>query len=180
MCCIREGRSAMLRAERLWGCWDVGKKGCRDVGKHGCGDTGMWGCRDIRRREPPSQHGKSSQCHRHICTVCLGMSPVPSAAPVSTTAIQLNFPSNELKPTALEKPNQTNQQKTGCACSGLFAAPDEKGLGTCLDSVLKETGRVAQGKLRGQLWLPSPCLSQGPRWPDCSPAACPSQARPWG
>lgn len=101
--------------EGMQGCGDARMWGSVDVGKYGRGDTGMWGCRDVRRWEPPSCHAKSSQPHRHICPVCLRMSPVPPAASVSTRAVQPNFPSYELKATRLEK-NQTNQPAENWLC----------------------------------------------------------------
>lgn len=51
----QRGRSAMLRAEGLWGYRDVGMLGygeegmwgCADAGMLGCGQEEMWGCRDV-------------------------------------------------------------------------------------------------------------------------------------
>lgn len=176
-CCAR-GRGAV----GIQGCWDVGKKGCRDVGMLGCGEVWMW-----RHRNGGTQRCeevRASFLTWKILTAPRTYLPcVPeneSSSPCSVSLYKSHptkFSFVQIKGNTIrKKPKQTSQQKTGCACSSLFAAPAERGSGTCLGSILTESGR--------ELFETSCGHSSGCPAPACpggySPTACPSQAGPRG
>lgn len=126
-CCAR-GRGPV----GVQGCWDVGKKGCRDVG--------MLGCEEVRAPFLTRKILTAPQTH----LPCVPENESSSPHSISLYKSHPNkFSFEQIKGNTIrkKKPKQTSQQKTGCACSSLFVAPAQRGSGTCLGSILTESGR---------------------------------------
>lgn len=146
------------------------------MGIQGCADAGMQGCEAVRASFLTWKILTAPQTH----LPCVPESESCSLSSISPHDIHpTKFSFESIKANTVRKKNQTSRRLC-CACSNLSAASDEKGLGTCLASALKELAESCPRQALAQLWLSSPCLSQEPGWPDCSPAACPSQAQPRG
>lgn len=125
------------------------------MGKYGHEDTGVQGCEEVRDcflTDRKAGFLIAPQTHLP-CVPDSDSSSLCSISPHNSHPTKLSF--KWIKANAIRK----DQQKTGCAHSCSFAAPEEMGSGTCPGSILKETGR----DLWAQLWLPSPA-SRGIWW----------------